>query len=260
MDLGLEGRRALVLASTRGLGRGIAEALAAEGAAVVVSGRSDPEGAARAMAAATGGRVHGVRADLHHKTSVDALIDAAASRMGGIDILVLNSGGPPPGPACELTYDELKLWFDRMVALLIHAADRCVPAMRHRKWGRVLTVASNTVVQPAPHMALSNSLRAALVTWSKTLAGEVAADGVTCNLILPGRIHTERLDELDGAKAARDGATVASVRAASIAAIPAGRYGRVEEFAAVAAFLCSERASYVTGSQIRVDGGLIRAI
>src|SRR5918999_241867 len=247
MDLGLEGRRALVFASTRGLGRGIAEALAAEGAA-------------RAIAAASGGRVDGVRADLHQKASLDALIDSAATRMGGIDILVLNGGGPPPGPACELTYDELKLWFDRMVALLIHAADRCVPAMRHRKWGRVLTIASNTVVQPAPSMALSNTLRAALVTWNKTLASEVAADGVTCNLILPGRIQTERLDELDRAKAAREGMTSETVRAASIAAIPAGRYGRVDEFAAVAAFLCSERASYVTGSQVRVDGGLIRAI
>ena len=260
MDLGLEGRRALVLASTRGLGRGIAEALAAEGAEVAVTGRSGAEGAARAIAAGTGARVHGVDADLHQKASLDALIDAAASRMGGIDILVLNGGGPPPGPASELAYEDLKLWFDRMVALLIHAAGRCVPSMRERRWGRVLTVASNTVVQPAPHMALSNSLRAALVTWNKTLAGEVAADGVTCNLILPGRIHTRRLDELDGARAARERTTLEAVRAAAIAAIPAGRYGRVEEFAAVAAFLCSERASYVTGSQVRVDGGLIRAI
>jgi 3-oxoacyl-[acyl-carrier protein] reductase len=260
MNLGLEGRRALVLASTRGLGRGIAEALAAEGAAVVVTGRTDAESTARAIAATSGGQVHGVRADLHQKASLDTLIDAAASRMGGIDILVLNSGGPPPGPACELTYDELKLWFDRMVALLIHAADRCVPAMRHRKWGRVLTIASNTVVQPAPHMALSNTLRAALVTWNKTLASEVAADGVTSNLILPGRIQTERLDELDRAKAAREGITLERVRTASVTAIPAGRYGRVDEFATVAAFLCSERASYVTGSQIRVDGGLIRSI
>ena len=260
MDLGLDGRRALVLASTRGLGRGIAEALASEKAAVVVTGRTDAEGAARAIAASTGAQVHGVRADLHQKASLDALIDAAASLMGGIDILVLNGGGPPPGPASELTYDDLRLWFDRMVALLIHAADRCVPAMRQRKWGRILTVASNTVVQPAPNMALSNTLRAALANWNKTLANEVAADGVTCNLILPGRIQTGRVDELDRAKAARDGRSVESVRAASIAAIPSARYGRIDEFAAVAAFLCSERASYVTGSQVRVDGGLIRSV
>jgi 3-oxoacyl-[acyl-carrier protein] reductase len=260
MDLGLSGRKALVFASTRGLGRGIAEALAREGAAVVVTGRSDPEDLAETMAKATGATVHGVRADLAEQAGVDAVIDAALARLGGIDILVLNGGGPPMAAAGALSAEEWRRWFDRMVALLIHAGGRCVPAMRERKWGRLLSVASSTVVQPLPNMALSNALRASLMTWSKTLAAEVAADGVTCNVLLPGRIKTERLDELDAAKAAREGSTLEAVRAASIAAIPVGRYGRVDEFGAVAAFLCSDKASYITGSQIRVDGGLIRAV
>lgn len=260
MDFGLNGRRALVLASTRGLGRAIANSLAGEGARVMISGRGDVEAAAGEIAAASGGAVSGFACDLHDAEAADRLVDAAVETLGGVDIVVLNGGGPPPGPAIEIADDDWRLWFDRMVGRLIHVAGRCVPAMRAQGWGRVLTVGSSAAVQPIANMALSNSLRAGLIAWNKTMAAEVAADGVTCNVILPGRIHTERVDQLDAAKAKRDGTSPEDVRAASIATIPANRYGRPEEFGDVAAFLCSARASYITGSAVRVDGGMIRAL
>lgn len=260
MDLGLKDRRALVLASTRGLGRAIASALAAEGAEVCISGRSNAPAVAQELAAATGARLHGFACDLHERAELDALIDSALQAMGGIDILVLNGGGPPPKPALGVEDAEWTLWFERMVGNLIHAATRCLPAMRERGWGRLLTVASSAAVQPLPNMALSNSLRASLLAWNKTLAAEVAADGVTCNVILPGRIATDRVAQLDAARAEREGRPLEEVRKSIQAGIPSRRYGRPEEFGEVAAFLCSERASFVTGTAQRVDGGQIQAI
>jgi 3-oxoacyl-[acyl-carrier protein] reductase len=260
MDLGLRGRRALVLASTRGLGRGIAEALAGEGADVTICGRSGAEEAAHAIAVATGAKVRGADADLHDRSQVDRLVGHALDAMGGIDVLVLNGGGPPPAPAMQIPDNDWRDWFERMVNTLIHVAGRCLPGMRERKWGRLLTVASSAAVQPIPNMALSNSLRATLLAWNKTLAAEVGRDGVTCNVILPGRIHTERVDRLDRAAAERQGIDLEAARGQSIAGIPLGRYGTPAEFGAVAAFLCSAPASYITGTAMRVDGGMIRAI
>ncbi|TVQ35562.1 MAG: SDR family oxidoreductase [Geminicoccaceae bacterium] len=260
MDLGLTGKRAVVFAGTRGLGRGIAQALAGEGAVVMVAGRNDAEGAAAEIAGASGGRVQGFSVDLYERSGVDTLLDHAETTLGGIDVLVLNGGGPPPAPALEIDAAGWALWFERMVANLVHAANRTVPAMCERGWGRLLTVSSSAALAPLPTMALSNSLRAGLIAWNKTLAGEIAAKGVTCNMIVPGRIQTERVDALDAAAAKRQGTTPEAVRQASVATIPVGRYGTIEEFGAVGAFLCSAQASYLTGSAIRVDGGLIRAL
>lgn len=260
MNFGLDGRRALVLASTRGLGRAIATSLASERATVMVCGRSGAEQAAREIADRSGSRVLGVACDLYRRDEVDALLQAARAEMGGVDILVLNGGGPPPAPALDIKGEDWRLWFERMVETLIHVANALLPDMRARGWGRLVTVGSSAAVQPLPHMALSNSLRASLLAWNKTLAAEVAGDGITCNVILPGRIHTDRVDQLDTAKAEREGRSADQVRTEAVAGIPTGRYGRPEEFGNVAAFLCSEQASYVTGGVIRVDGGLIRAI
>lgn len=260
MDLGLDGRRALVLASTRGLGRAIAAALAAEGATVTICGRTGAGQAAATIAEETGATVHGHDCDLHGRASLDALINDALARMGGIDILVLNGGGPPPAAALDIASDEWGQWFEQMVGNLIHAATRCLPDMRRRGWGRLLTVASSAAVQPIAGMALSNSLRASLLAWNKTVAAEVAADGITCNVILPGRIDTDRVAALDAAKAKRQERAPAEVRREVLTTIPAARYGRPDEFGAVGAFLCSDKASYVTGTAQRVDGGQIRAI
>lgn len=260
MDLGLKGKRALVMGASRGLGRGIAEALAAEGCHLLIAARSQD----RLDEAAQALRRHNVAvdvcaADLGDAAGVRRLIDAA-ERLGGIDVLVNISGGPPPSGALGVAPDAWRQYFETIVLGLVQVTEAVIAGMRARKWGRVLTVTSSGVVQPIPTLGLANALRGSLVTWCKTLAGEVAADGVTVNVLIPGRIATERVGELDAAAARRQGVAIDQVRSASAATIPAGRYGTVEEFAAVAAFLASEKASYVTGSLVRVDGGLIRAV
>ncbi|HUT49803.1 MAG TPA: SDR family oxidoreductase [Alphaproteobacteria bacterium] len=262
MDLGINGKRALVLASSRGLGLGIAEALAGEDANVLLCGRSADrlEAAATAISARGAGTASHVAIDLADAGSTAALHAAAQDMLGGIDILINNTGGPPPG---SITGPDLALWreqFETMVVRVIDMTNRCLPGMQKAGWGRIVTVASSGVIQPIANLGLSNALRSALVGWSKTLAGEVAGDGVTVNIVVPGRIHTERVDELDAAAARRQDKAVAEVAAASRATIPAGRYGRIEEFAAVAAFLASAPASYVTGSIVRCDGGAIRSV
>jgi 3-oxoacyl-[acyl-carrier protein] reductase len=256
MDFGLSGRTAVVAASTGGLGRAIAEGLAREGANLVVSGRR----AERAVEVANSlPNALGIGVDLTDANGPDRLCDAAEDAFGQVDILVLNSGGPPPGAAADT--DPADLETAARLLLLPHQRliKRLLPGMRRRGWGRIVAVGSSGIQQPIPNLALSNAMRGALAGLLKTLAAEVAADGVTVNLVLPGRIATERLRQLDTAKATREGLTVEQVQSQSKASIPVGRYGRPEEFAAVAAFLCSEPASYVTGSQIRVDGGMLRA-
>ena len=262
MDLGLGGRRALVMASSRGLGLGIAEALAAEGAAVMLTGRSAERLAAESerITALGRGPAHHVALDLAEPDAAERLVAAARGAMGGVDVLVANTGGPPPGRMAEVDLAALPRLFDTMVLRVMQVAALVVPEMRAAGWGRIVTVGSSGVVQPIPNLGLSNALRSTLVGWSKSMANDLAADGITVNMILPGRIHTERVDELDAAAAERGGTTPEEVAAASRAAIPAGRYGRVEEFASVAAFLCSEPASYVTGGLMRVDGGMIRGV
>ena len=261
MDLGLHGKRALVLGASRGLGRAIADALAAEGCDVWLVARSADRIADAASAIAAGHDVDVATTALNLGDS-DAVTarcrEITAGR--GVDILVNNSGGPAPAGALAVPADDWRRQFDAMVMSLVEVTTASIPAMRARGWGRVLTIASSGVAQPIPNLAISNTLRAGLVAWSKTLAGEVAADGVTVNVIVPGRIGTERTVELDTAAAERQGLAVEEVRRRSIAAIPAGRVGEVGEFASVAAFLVSARASYVTGSVVRVDGGMIRGL
>ncbi|CCF18665.1 NAD/NADP dependent oxidoreductase [Pseudorhizobium banfieldiae] len=262
MDLGLAGKRALVLASSRGLGLGIARALADEGAHVLLCGRSADKLKANAEAinAAGKGKADWVEADLADAHFVDAMLKAVHEKLGGIDILVNNTGGPTPGMAEEMDAEKLYNFFQSMVVRVITLTNALLPLMKTQGFGRVLTVASSGVFEPIPNLALSNTLRGALVGWNKTLSAEVASYGVTANMILPGRIHTDRIDELDGANAKRQGKSVEEIRAASVKSIPAGRLGKVEEFAAAAAFLCSVPASYVTGTMLRVDGGASKSI
>jgi 3-oxoacyl-[acyl-carrier protein] reductase len=261
MDLGLQGKTALVHAGGGGLGGAIASALAAEGAAVAVADIS-PDGA-KAVAdriAAAGGRALALDWDLADLTVVDERAARIEKELGAVDILVNMTGGPPPTTASG---QDPALWvkhFHAMILSVIAVTDRFLPGMRQRKWGRIVTSTSSGVVAPIPNLGLSNSLRPALLGWSKTLAREVARDGVTANIIVPGVIATRRIVFLDEQRAKRDGKTVAEVTAENTAAIPLGRYGEPAEYAAAVAFLASRQASYITGSVFRVDGGMIAAI
>lgn len=259
MDLGILGRKALVLGSSQGLGYAIARTLVSEGAGVTLTGRSSDKLAAAAAALAAGGAAVATEVvDLSDAASVSALVERIADR--AIDILVLNSGGPPPGPVSSV---DTELWtsqFATMVSAPLSIAAAVVPGMRARRFGRVVAIVSSGVQQPIPNLGISNALRASIVGWAKTLAGEVAADGVTVNCVLPGRIHTSRVDQLDDAAAKRAGTTRDDIAAASRATIPVGRYGNPEEFADAVAFLASARAAYITGTTLRVDGGMIRSI
>jgi 3-oxoacyl-[acyl-carrier protein] reductase len=261
VDLGVSGKTALVLGAGGGLGGAIARTLAAEGAAVALA---DIDAASAAREAnriiANGGRATALGWDIADPSLIESRLAAIKSGLGEIDILVNNTGGPPPTPAAG---QDPALWsksFQSMVLSVIAITDAVLPQMRARGWGRIVTSTSSGVIAPIPNLGISNALRLSLVGWSKSLAREVAAHGVTCNIILPGRIATDRIRFLDETKAKREDRAVGDVIAESTASIPAGRYGTPAEYADVVAFLASARASYITGSVIRVDGGYIQSI
>jgi 3-oxoacyl-[acyl-carrier protein] reductase len=261
MDLGIKGKVALVLASSRGLGQAMAVSLAREGVKVAVTGRSlDGLQKSVELIQAAGGTALALNWDLSDASVIDALVTRVEKELGPIDILINNTGGPPPTPAAG---QDPALWqksFNDMVLSLIAITDRVLPGMRQRKWGRIITSTTSGAIAPIKNIAISNTLRAALLAWSKTLATEVAADGVTVNIIMPGRVATDRLRQLDEAKAKRDGADYEDVVKQMIKQIPVGRYGDPKEYGDTAAFLASQNASFITGSVMRVDGGQIQAI
>ena len=252
MDLGVGGRVAVVCASTGGLGAAVARALGAEGAKVVVSGRRDEVAREVAAELPTGA---GIGVDLLAPNGVDRLVDFAETSFGPVDIVVLNGPGPRPGRVTEVGEDDLGTAVDSLLTVHHRLLARVLPHMRSAGWGRVLAIGSSAVVSPIADLALSGIGRTALASYLKMLATEVAPDGVTVNMLLPGRVETERVRRLDAERARRSGIEVDAVRAASAAAIPARRHGTPAEFGAVAAFLCSAQASYVTGSAVRCDGG-----
>src|SRR5882757_9057481 len=255
MDLGLKRRRAVVTGASRGIGRAIASALAAEGADVIAAARNAQKLQELALQPGTGTITAHV-ADMSREADIQGL----AGELGKADILVFNTGGPPFGTAAEITDTAWIGQFEAMFLSAIRLTRLALPGMRARKYGRIMLVVSSGVIQPIPNLALSNALRSGLVGWAKTLASEVAADGVTVNCLAPGRIATDRIVEFDEARARREGITVEQAQKASTATIPAGRYGDADEFAAMAAFLASPRASYMTGGIIRIDGGMIRSM
>jgi 3-oxoacyl-[acyl-carrier protein] reductase len=257
MDLELTNRHALVTGASRGLGRAIAATLAAEGAEVVAVARNLERLNALVAATPAGrGTITAHACDLADASAIAGL----SALMQHMDILVLNTGGPPPGPAADTSDAVWSQQFEAMFLSAVRLTRLALPGMRKRGFGRILAVVSSGVIQPIPNLGISNALRSALVGWAKTLAGEVAREGITVNCIAPGRIATDRVAELDQGRAKREGIDIAQVEKESRAAIPTGRYGEADEFASVAAFLASPRASYVTGGIIRVDGGMIRSV
>lgn len=262
MDLGLKDKVALVAAASRGLGRAVAEELAAEGAALILCARDQTTltETAAAIADSTGAHVLAVPADVTQVDQVTRVVDSGAARFGRIDILVTNAGGPPAGRFDQLTREQWQEATQLTLYSAIELTRQVLPGMRQRRWGRILNITSIAVKQPVENLMLSNSLRAGLTGFARTLANEVAADGVTVNNILPGYTRTERLEDLARMMADKQGISSAEFRAKWEQEIPMGRLGEPREFAALAAFLVSERASYITGTSIQIDGGWIRSL
>jgi 3-oxoacyl-[acyl-carrier protein] reductase len=251
MDLGIEGRTALVTGASKGIGRGIARALAEEGARVAMSSRS------RERIDVAAADVPGARAFVHDSADLgdaERLVAAVEAELGGIEILIANTGGPPAGPdALAFSAEEWEAAYHSLVLGPMALIERAVPGMRERGWGRIVNVSSVAVREPIPYLMLSNAHRSAALAAFKTLARQLAGYGITLNTLLAGMIATDRLVELAGG-------SHEAVEANAREQVPAGRLGRVEEFAAAAAFLCSDTAGYVTGAALAVDGGLLRSV
>jgi len=258
MDLGIKNKVAVVMAGSKGLGRACAEALAAEGCriALCARGKEDLAEAAKAIGDAYGVAVHAENFDVASDEARDRFLKNAEERLGPADILIVNSGGPAHGSALEVSDAQIDDAVLSTLTAKIRWVRAVVPGMRARKWGRVLLVESTSDKQPIDGLALSNTMRAGVAGFAKTLATEVAPDGVLVNLVLPGSTDTDRLKALMVSRAQAAGISVEQARAAYGKRTPLGRIARPEEFGAVVAFLASERASYVTGSVISVDGGL----
>ena len=250
MDLGIEGRTALVVAASKGIGRGIAEALAREGARVAISSRS--EDSLRDAAEQIDGEVRIFAADTGDLDRVRRLPREVAEALGPTEILVLNTGGPPPGGALDNSLEGWEAAFRSLVLAPRVLAEAVVPGMRERGWGRIVNVSSTSIREPIPGLTLSNANRLAALGLLETLADEVAADGITVNTVATGMFATERLADAQGSlEGAEEGARQR---------VPAKRLGRPDEYGDLVAFLCSERAAYLTGAVIPLDGGLLRSV
>ena len=253
---------ALVAAASRGLGRATAMELAREGADLVICARgaNDLEASRAAIANATGVQVRAIAADLSRRADIDRVTSEALSAFGRVDVLITNAGGPPAGPFEKFEWDDWERTVNLTLRSAVELTRAVLPGMRERRWGRVINVTSITVKQPVDNLILSNSVRSAVTGFARTLANEVATEGITVNCIIPGYTRTERVDQLATANAAKEGVTREEVLARFEREIPMHRLGEPEEFAALAAFLASERASYITGQSIVVDGGWVRSL
>jgi 3-oxoacyl-[acyl-carrier protein] reductase len=250
MNLGIEGKVALVLGASRGIGRGIAAALAREGARVAISSRSAD--VLDEAAAAIDGEVRAFPADTTDLGRMRSLPGEVAAALAPVEILVTNTGGPPGGRALENSPEEWEEAFRSLVLAPRELIEAVLPGMRARGWGRIVNVSSSSIREPIPGLTLSNANRMAALGLLKTLADEVAADGITVNTVATGMFATERLADLHG--------SLEQAEAAAKERIPAGRLGRPGEYGDIVAFLCSERSAYLTGAVIPLDGGLLRSV
>ncbi len=262
MDLGLRGRVAIVAAASKGLGRAVAEELAREGASVAICARTAATLAetAKHIGKLAGHEVFHQPVDVTDSAAVASFVAAVDARFGRIDICVTNSGGPPSNSFRNTKPEDWRSAVDQLLMSTVFFARETLPRMQKNKWGRLITITSSAVKQPVDGLLLSNSVRAAVTGLARTLANEYAADGITVNNVCPGYTRTARLDGLASTISARTGAKPEDVFAGWDREIPMRRLGTPQEFAAVVAFLSSERASYVTGASIVVDGGLVRGL
>ena len=262
MDFGLTNRVALVAAASKGIGFAAARELAREGARVFLCSRDEERAreAARMIAEETGTQCEGVRADVTSEEDARAFVELARERAGRVDILVTNAGGPPTATFESADMEMYRRAFELNALSAVRLAQLVVPAMRAAHWGRVINVTSVSVKQPIEGLLLSNTVRAGLTGWAKTLSAEVAAAGVTVNNVAPGYTLTERQDELAAARAGQSGKSKEELIGMWAAQIPMRRLATAEEIAAAIAFLASERASYITGVTLQVDGGWVRGL
>ena len=261
MDFGLKGKNAVITGSSRGLGFAVAEELAREGAHVVICGRGDDSvETAKAKLKEYGGKVIGVTADIDTPDGVDHVLTMADAALGGVDVLCMSTGGPPSGYFSELAPEAFTNSANNLIESLVRLIKGVVPGMQSKKWGRVMAVTSMSAAQPIDNLILSNTMRAGITGMMKTLANEYGPDGITFNCLMPGYTETERMDSLLRGAAEKQNVKYEEVLKAAAGSIPMGRLARPEEFAALAAFLASERASYITGCSIPVDGGWIKGI
>ncbi len=257
MDLGLSGKVALVAAASQGLGRASAHALAQEGARVAILSRRQEE---LDKVAAEIGAALAVKCDLSQAGDIASAVEKVKVELGPVSILVTNCGGPPAGIFDTITEEQWDHAYQQVFMSVLRLTRAVLPGMREARWGRIINILSSSAEQPIPGLIVSNAFRPALAGWAKTLSAEIAKDNVLVTSVLPGRIETARTEEIDRATAQRTGRTVEEVHQQKIAPVPLKRYGRVEEFGAAIAFLASERASYFTGSLVRVDGGMVASI
>ena len=262
MDLELTGKVALVMAASSGLGRAVATELAREGASVIISSRDEDALAKTAteIAQETGAKVDYRAADLTRAEDIQALFSHAAERFGGVDALVNNTGGPSAGTFGDFGDEDWQRGFELILLSLIRCVRGVLPLMRQRGGGRIVNIASSSIKEPIQNLILSNTFRAGLVGLAKSLAIELAADGILVNTLGPGRISTERSASIDTLQAQTRGVSVEEVQGQVEAQIPLGRYGAPEELARVAAFLASPANGYVSGQAILVDGGMVKAL
>lgn len=262
MDLGLKGKVALVAAASQGLGRAVAEELATEGTSLVLCARGEEALVATCerIGRESGVDVLAVAGDLSIPGDVERIVNAGLERFQKIDILVTNTGGPPTGEFETLSAEDWDAATRGLLTSVLDLTRLVLPGMKERRWGRILNITSIAAKQPIENLMLSNTLRAAVTGFAKTLAGELARHGITVNTILPGYTATERVEELAQTLAAKEGIDAGDIKARWESEIPMKRLATPQEFAAVAAFLVSERASYITGNSIAVDGGWIRSL
>ncbi|MGQ9698177.1 MAG: SDR family oxidoreductase [Armatimonadota bacterium] len=261
MELGLRGRTAIVSAASRGLGRAVALALAREGANISMFSRNADaiRRAGDAVRTETEAEVIAMAADVTRANDLERVVRDTVARFGRVDILVNNAGGPPVGTFDTLSEEQWTAAVKLTLMSAVRLTRLVVPHMRAAGWGRIINMTRVAAREPVSNLMLSNSLRAAVVGWSKTLANELARDGILVNCVAPGRIDTERVRALDAVSAQTEGISAEEVRARQERTIPLGRYGTPEEFAAGVVFLASAAASYITGTTLYVDGGLLRA-
>ena len=262
MDLGLKDKVAMVAGASKGLGFGVARALASEGALVSMASRNTSaiQEAEVKMKRETTGQVYSCATDVRSATDLERWCDETVKRFGGVDLLFVNSGGPPPGGF--LSFDD-RTWQDTFELLLLSAVRmvrNVLPIMKQRGGGSIVFSASASVKEPIENLTLSNVVRASIPALAKTLAREFAADNIRCNTVIPGRIDTDRVRELDAVNAQRKNVSVEELKKSMSSAIPLGRYGTTDEYARAVIFLLSPVSSYITGATLQVDGGLIRSV